>query len=160
MKPQSFEAEKFVNDTKVNQTDISRDMATNADILGYYGHQEALWKSTVDRFKLEIDTLSASLEVEIKASGEKITDATTKARVAIDPDLINLKKNLIRATEQQRLFANAVSAIENKGHMLVGIGNNLRAEMSNLGMGISAPNPSPRTADRKRELKDLASNLG
>lgn len=154
---QPFNVEKFLQDADFSE--LSEDVAKNASLLAFYGAQEALWRTICDTVKMQVENKAAALEVAIKESGEKITDSTTKAKVQIDPEYQELKKKQIQALEQQRLYSNAISAIEQKGHMLVAHGNNLRGELSNQGMGVTSSigRMLKVDSDRKAELVRKAS---
>lgn len=149
---QKFEVEKFIEDKKIDETNISLAMTSNADLIGFYGYQESLWKSFVESIKLQYETLSSQLEINIKAAAsEKITEATVRAKIAIEPEIQKLRKAQNLAREQELLYSNAIRAMEQRGKMLISLGAWMRAELGNMDMSISNNSPSkPRINPRDR----------
>lgn len=149
---QKFNIEKFIEDKSLSENELSSGMASNADLLGYYGYQEVLWRSVVDNLKLQLDTKSSEVELEIKDTAEKITEATVKARVAVNPEIKKIKAALLVAKEQEMLYSNAVSAIDNKGKMLISLGAWKRAEFDNTDMHINKRASYSPTPEANRKL--------
>lgn len=155
---ETFDVDKFVIHKQVSEHNIAPAMSNNADLLGYYGYQEALWRTAVDNLKLQLDTRSSELELEVKRTAEKMTEATAKATVSVHEDIVTLKKSILVAKEQEMLFSNAYSTLDNRGKMLVALGNQKRIEMTNISNVDFHTTPLKQTTEDKLALRERFRN--
>lgn len=159
---QKFDVTKFIEDKKIDQNDISLAMASNADLIGFYGYQESLWKSYLESLKIQYEALASKLEIDIKSEYEKQTEATVKARINTNEEIVKLRKALAVVREQEMLYSNGVRTLEQRGKMLISLGAWMRAELSNMDMSISHSPSSPRISpkDRRQVLTETLANSG
>jgi len=156
---QKFDVEQFIEDKKLSEDTIVDAMTNCASLIGYYGQQQAHWKSVVDNLKMQLDNRSAEVELEIKASGDKITEATAKAKVALDAEVKKLKSAIIVAKEQEMLYSNAVSAIDTKAKMAISLGAWKRSELEGLGIHIKDRTGATATRLTDEEREDAAATI-
>lgn len=164
---QLFDAEKFVEDKKpVDEATISSAMACNADLLGFYGYQEALWGNHAALLKVAVEAKIAQKSISYKEEADsdkrKTTDAIIKSMVEADSEVLKLKHALEVAKGEQRLYSIAVSTIEHKGKMLISYGAHMRSEMDNLGMHTSNSPIQRRTPPEGKQaiLDKIYGNTG
>lgn len=149
---QNFDVDKFNEDKRAfDENTIGTAMECNADILGFYGYQEALWSHRVSALKLATEAKSAQKYIDYKNSGEKLTDTTVKSMVEADEEIVRLKSEQEVAKLEQKLYSMAINTLHEKGKMLISRGASLRSEMENLGIHTAQSPVKPRISREQRD---------
>ena len=102
------------------------------------------------RAKRTLDKEWARIYLETREGGEKMSEATLKARVEIDDDYQAARMAAIEAEVDKARIGGIVEAIRAKKDALISIGAGIRAEMSG----------SPSIRERHRGARDVEESRG
>ena len=117
-KEMSYEAAKEM--LKIDVNNLSEEIAMHPVILGDIAEKTVYLKSQKDSFSLKVETTEAQIAQEIRsiAVDKKLTEATVKEMVLIDPRRIALNEESITIYEEYNLWNALYGAFQSRGYML------------------------------------------
>ena len=154
---QTFNHDKYLKDVTINRNDLETELCTNPANLAYYIAQAAYWSGVVDTAKLLRDNRAASIYVDLKDSGSKVTDGYISAKQQLDDDYQKYARQLKVAREQLALYEGAVTALEKKQFSLGSLNAMNRVEFDATTSVIPTRSTPQVRADRRQAILDAQS---
>lgn len=123
-----FDSSKFHANAQINRADLEQELSVNPSNIAFYIEQVAIWTGEADRLKLLRDNRAAEIYVDLKDSGNKVTDGYISATQQLDDKYKGYSEALRIAREQQALYEGAVEALSKKQFSLGSLSANNRLE--------------------------------
>ena len=112
-----------------NKTDFNLDTANlmaevcrQASLYDYYGEQAVNARDARDRTLNKLDQRTAEVELAIRKaaadSGTKLTEGAIHSQVECDPELIQLRDEVVTANKNLGILDTAVRALDHKKSMI------------------------------------------
>lgn len=118
-----IESENLAKDLSYSDLDLTTAMMNQAGLFAHYGVLAAKASAQVDLVKLMLEKIEADVykakRDEAAMTGEKITEAMLGNMVALDKEIIDLKKKLADAKRVEAIAKIAVESFRHRRDMLV-----------------------------------------
>lgn len=134
-KHENFNYEKFSKDYETKTFDIPGQLASIPSLMAFYGHQRNIWESVVKSLKDQLALKESEIILELRNGTEKYTAPQAEAYVRLDPEVIKIRKALIKAEEEKNEFFNAFETMTTKGKLLQSISAREKAELGQYHSG-------------------------
>ena len=110
------------NDLELDRSDLIGEAARQASLYGYYADQAVKARSDRDTAVNRLTQRSAELNLQFRKmaadKGLKVTEGTIQAQLDSDPELIELKADLVRTNANYITLDSMLKALDHKKSMI------------------------------------------
>ena len=105
-------------DSRVDRFNLEKEAEQQANIYSYWAEQNAIAKREVERLDNRLKLRKADADSEIRARGEKLTEAAIASKVIQDEQYQAIQLELLDATKIQNVADAAVRAMDHRKSMI------------------------------------------
>jgi len=125
--------EKYEKELRLSEELVNEHLKDQASLYAFYVVLSELASSEVDRTKLELELIEASLDefyrIKLLASGEKITDKKISALIVSNKERVKTIERLLTAKKNTGILKGIVRSFEHRKEAIIALASNMRQQM-------------------------------
>lgn len=118
----------YEKDNTIDVTDLKAEFQTLAPLIYRYSEIKAQAEHEYDLRKAQLDELKSEKYINIKSSGEKITEKNLEALIDIDPEVKTKLREVLEAKRDVETLKGYCESLRAKKDMLIQLGADSRKE--------------------------------